>query len=199
MDGWFRFTVLCWLIDYAWTDFEYAWIKLIVSREKHINSIIVISLSTSTYIYIYIPVHRYPPCVGPDIFMWVSNPRTNSSYSMFSKPSLFLHPSSGAHGSLQSLATLLRRKRIFRNTEPSDKLNGYQALHWGRISHLSGWSMVPDVDHGNCCKQERPNCHTLAPAHCWDHDDHHEMRTACVFFQLFSSLNPQFSTSISLF
>lgn len=115
--------------------------------------------------------------------MWVSNPRTNSSYSMFSKPSLFLHPSSGAHGSEQSLATLLRRKRTFRNTEPSDKLNGYQALHWGRISHLSGWSMVPDVDHSNCCcKQESPNCHTLVPAHCWDHDDHHEMRTACVFF-----------------
>ena len=58
IDGWwFRFTVLCWLIHYAWTDFEYAWIKLIVSREKYINSIIVISLSTSTYIYINIFIY----------------------------------------------------------------------------------------------------------------------------------------------
>ena len=58
IDGWwFRFTVLCWLIHYAWTDFEYAWIKLIVSREKHINSIIVMSLSRfSISIYIYLSI-----------------------------------------------------------------------------------------------------------------------------------------------
>lgn len=52
-EWWFRFTLQCWLIHYAWTDFEYAWITLIVSREKYIYSIIVMSLSTSTYIYIY--------------------------------------------------------------------------------------------------------------------------------------------------
>lgn len=63
-----------------------------------------------------------------------------------------------------------------------------------------GWSMVPDVDHSNCCcKQESPNCHTLAPAHCWDHDDHHEMRTACVFFSVVQRAeSPIFNYYISI-